>query len=223
MWPIERLDDTHDVLTSFLCCTVVYEALHRLAHQTPKFSSQSLALLHCIYVSLATTYWCYHTEDQQLQRNILTLTLGYFLWDLTFCTITPTVGWDMWFHALFCTFGMYYALIPVMADAATRLLLFKWTSPFLYGFKMIQPRTKWTFRLWFLLTSCFFLSFTGIRMVWGTYYIVGQALPEAYNTLTSTDRVVTCGILLSALGLNFVWYYKILFLLYQKLRKSKDQ
>lgn len=147
------------------------------------------------------------------QAALLAGALGYFAWDLMYClTFWNQVTLDTLLHAIVCTLG-YNLAQNHMQKEALMLLLFEWSTPFLH-LARIAKDYKWALTSVGLLLL-FAVVFISVRVLWGTYIMVTQVVPEL---MESDIQFMGTSVVLAFMALNFYWSALILKTIYKKIK-----
>jgi hypothetical protein len=163
--------------------------------------AQEISVAHAVLVSmLSTAVWW--NEDLHTATLVLSVALGYFMWDMQYCYFADE-PLSLKVHAWAGFLGLRLATQPFLPLEASTLLMFEWSTPFLYWSRE-RPRTKWL--LWM-----FGILYLGVRLGWGTWYTYTHVL----STIAQQSwyrpwvRVVAVLIVLCTNMLNWYWGFKV--------------
>lgn len=201
--------------TAYFVCNWVLEDHGRSpagARETPKgIASRCVAMCHGVYVAYEATIMWWTWGDQTDSGWLLSVALGYFLWDLVFSSVYyDSCGRDMVLHAAVCAIGYCVALMPFMQYQAVALLMFEWSTPFLHGTHIAR-----NYR--FVVTSValfgiFVVLFVVFRVLWGSYFILGHVVPLVWQQRHENHWALTAWTMFGTLTsecLNLYWFKKI--------------
>jgi hypothetical protein len=173
-------------------------------------ASEIVAMIHNLFcVSMVT--WYRFNPSPTGEIWVLSIALGYFIWDFLICCVFPRrMGFDMFVHATICCVGYTIALKPFMAHEALALLQFEWSSPFLHMNRLAQSQ-NWGIKLQFYSSLVFALLFFAIRVVWGSFYILTHVIPLIIEFYQKGDLMpgMTAAAVVASMGsvvLNLNWF-----------------
>lgn len=240
MWFVDanRRSDVEHVCASTLICWLSYWLLlpicqtffpptHAKADPLVDVSRMVSTVHDLVAATVATHVWWMGTDElNPLPHWVLSMSLGYFLWDLLLCLLYPRkMGYDMLIHAVVCTAGYTLAMQPCMTYEATALLLFEWSTPFLHAYRLAQSY-QWSLKWQLYLSLTFAAMFFLFRIVWGTYFVFLRVLPQLYvhysqGRISGAMACVASTIVLGSFGLNVMWFRRMLQVFAGNKKKSR--
>ena len=220
----------YTVVNTFLTCWFTYfvfnwivEDHYRLPagarESTKSIASRWVSIFHDVYVAHEATVMWWNWNDNTDPSWLLSVVLGYFLWDLVLCSVYYDIfSWDMALHAAVCAIGYYVSLLPFMQYQAVALLMFEWSTPFLHGTQIARNYK-------FVVTSValfgsFVVLFVVFRVLWGSYFILGHIVPLTWQQRYENHWALTAWTIFGTLAsecLNLYWFKKIV----RKIKRVK--
>ncbi|XP_027573558.2 TLC domain-containing protein 5-like [Pipra filicauda] len=171
-----------EVTCSFLTWLCLYLCLCRWnKHRSHEWSCRLVTLLHGLIVTCLSGYTALlagpwplthaGSPNTPLQTHVLSLTLGYFIFDLGWCLYFQTEGGLMLFHHTLSICGM--ALVLGLGKSATEVnavvFVSEITNPLLQTRWFLRETGRYRTFLGELVDSLFVLLFLALRIVGGAW------------------------------------------------------
>lgn len=206
------------ITTSALYCWILLGIFRTFMN--PSMATKAVAFMFNTYSAVYATkllwYWPYDTYDiwtfDPEAYWFLSTVVGYFVWDLIVCTLyQKDIGRDMWLHAMMCLIG-YKASVSgsFMMYQSIAFLLYEWSTPWLHIMRFAR-HYRWNLLVQLGSMGLFAVTFTLVRILWGTVFTLFHVFPVLYHGWDSEEwRCYYTAIgVSSALVLNFWWFRKI--------------
>ncbi|EDO39371.1 predicted protein [Nematostella vectensis] len=173
------------ILCPLLSCLCIWISLYAIisiinTNRSPEWNCRLVTIIHAI-VSTALSYWCafrtgpwpfdtFGEASTQFQTLIATITLGYFLFDFTWCLYMGTEGLNMLAHHMISVYSLSYIVINGYSGSEIVATIFgsEMTNPFLQMRWFLRETGNYELRIAYINDLVFLTLFLFLRLGPGT-------------------------------------------------------
>ncbi|CAI1523126.1 hypothetical protein SEUBUCD646_0J03080 [Saccharomyces eubayanus] len=209
--------------------TTIHDPLLKVDFDVHTVSMIQAAITNTVLLPTLATPMHYNvvTYADSYSSMVSSLSVGYFLWDLTMCMRHfKLYGLEFTGHALGSTYVFLLSLRPFCQPFIGRFLIYEASTPFVnmnWFIVQCNAKSKNSIPLWFNVVNGFLLMavFFLVRICWGTLAsaLLFKQMWNVRDELPKVSAAIMMSLNIFMNFLNVLWFRKMLRLV-KKLTKS---